>query len=113
MIYGGIEGGGTKWVCAVGNGPDDLQAIVTVPTTTPVETIDRVAAFFALHPETVAVGVGSFGPLDLDQRSPHFGAITTTPKPGWAGNSKVLATWTLYFKDWGRASRAPASSASA
>ena len=48
MIYGGIEGGGTKWVCAVGNGPDDLQAIVTVPTTTPVETIDRVAAFFAL-----------------------------------------------------------------
>ena len=85
MIYGGIEGGGTKWVCAVGNGPDDLQAIVTVPTTTPVETIDRVAAFFALHPETVAVGVGSFGPLDLDQRSPHFGAITTTPKPGWAG----------------------------
>ena len=39
MIYGGIEGGGTKWVCAVGNGPDDLQAIVTVPTTTPVETI--------------------------------------------------------------------------
>ena len=51
MIYGGIEGGGTKWICAVGNGPDDLQAIVTVPTTTPVETIDRVAAFFALHPE--------------------------------------------------------------
>ena len=85
MIYGGIEGGGTKWVCAVGTGPADLQAIVTVPTTTPVETVGRVAAFFALHPETVAIGVGSFGPLDLDARSPHFGAITTTPKPGWAG----------------------------
>jgi fructokinase len=85
VIYGGIEGGGTKWVCAVGTGPDNLQAIVTVPTTTPVETVDRVAAFFALHPETVAIGVGSFGPLDLDERSPHFGAITTTPKPGWAG----------------------------
>ena len=85
MIYGGIEGGGTKWVCAVGNGPDDLQAIVTVPTTTPVETIDHVAAFFAMHPETVALGVGSFGPLDLDERSPRFGTITTTPKPGWAG----------------------------
>jgi fructokinase len=85
VIYGGIEGGGTKWVCAVGSGPDDLQAIMTVPTTTPVETVDRVAAFFALHPGTVAIGVGSFGPLDLDERSPHFGAITTTPKPGWAG----------------------------
>jgi len=85
VIYGGIEGGGTKWVCAVGNGPDDLQAIVTVPTTTPVETIDHVAAFFAMYPETVALGVGSFGPLDLDERSPRFGTITTTPKPGWAG----------------------------
>ena len=84
MIYGGIEGGGTKWVCAVGSG-SDLQATVTIPTTSPGETIDRVAEFFATYPEIAAVGVGSFGPLDLDERSPRFGAITTTPKPGWAG----------------------------
>ena len=84
MIYGGIEGGGTKWVCAVGSG-SDLQATVTIPTTSPGETIDRVAEFFAAYPEIAAVGVGSFGPLDLDERSPRFGAITTTPKPGWAG----------------------------
>jgi len=84
VIYGGIEGGGTKWVCAVGSG-SDLQATVTIPTTSPGETIDRVAEFFATYPEIAAVGVGSFGPLDLDERSPRFGAITTTPKPGWAG----------------------------
>jgi fructokinase len=87
VSYGGIEAGGTKWVCAVGTGPDDLQSIVTIPTTTPGETIGRVAEFFAAHDEIVAIGVGSFGPLDLDERSPRFGAITTTPKPGWAGTN--------------------------
>jgi len=87
VIYGGIEGGGTKWVCAVGSGHDDLQAIATIPTTTPVETIDRVAEFFAAHPDIAAIGVGSFGPLDLDEHSPRFGTITTTPKPGWAGTN--------------------------
>jgi fructokinase len=85
VSYGGIEGGGTKWVCAVGNPPDDLQAIVTIPTTTPGETIGRVAEFFAAHPGVVAIGLGSFGPLDLDERSPRFGVITTTPKHGWSG----------------------------
>jgi fructokinase len=84
VIYGGIEGGGTKWVCAVGSGTD-LDAIVTIPTTSPGETIDRVAEFFAAQTGVVAIGVGSFGPLDLDERSPRFGVITTTPKPGWAG----------------------------
>jgi fructokinase len=85
VIYGGIEGGGTKWICAVGSGPDDIHAVVTIPTTSPEETIDRVAEFFAAHPGIAAIGVGSFGPLDLDERSPRFGAITTTPKPGWSG----------------------------
>jgi predicted NBD/HSP70 family sugar kinase len=60
VIYGGIEGGGTKWICAVGSGPDDLQAIVTIPTTSPGETIDGVAEFFAVHPGIVAIGVGFF-----------------------------------------------------
>ena len=58
---------------------------VTIPTTTPPETLGRVAEFFAPYPEVAAVGVGSFGPIDLDERSPSFGTITTTPKPGWAG----------------------------
>jgi fructokinase len=87
MIYGGIEGGGTKWICAVAVAPEEIQALVVIPTTTPEETLERVAGFFVQYPELEAVGVGSFGPLDLDERSPRFGTITTTPKPGWSGTN--------------------------
>jgi fructokinase len=84
-LYGGIEAGGTKFVCAVGTGPYDIRAEVRFPTTTPDETIRRAAAFFREQPEPVAaVGIGSFGPVDPDPASPTYGSITTTPKPGWA-----------------------------
>jgi fructokinase len=83
MNYGGIEAGGTKWVCAIGTGPDDLQAVVTFPTTTPEETIARAADFFAGNGPVAAVGIGSFGPIDLQRGSPTWGRITTTPKRGW------------------------------
>ena len=76
---GGIEAGGTKWVCAIGSGPDDLVATETIPTTTPEETIGRAVAFFEREGPVSAVGIGSFGPVDL-----RTGSITTTPKPGWA-----------------------------
>lgn len=83
--FGGVEAGGTKVVCAVGSGPDDLRDEARLPTTSPDETLARVAAFFAPHAaELVAVGVGSFGPLDLDPASPTYGHVTSTPKPGWA-----------------------------
>jgi fructokinase len=87
-LVGGIEAGGTKFVCAVGTGPGDVQAEVRVPTTSPAETLARVVAFFseqAVRVPLAAVGVASFGPVDLDARSPAFGFITTTPKPGWRG----------------------------
>lgn len=87
-LLGGIEGGGTKFVCAVGTGPDDVRAEVRVPTTAPAETLAAVLAFFteqAGRAPLVGLGVASFGPLDLDPRSPTFGSITTTPKPGWSG----------------------------
>jgi fructokinase len=87
-MVGGIETGGTKVVCVIGTGPDDLRAEVRVPTTTPGETLGRVVAFFleqATRAPLGALGVASFGPLDLDPRSPTFGFITTTPKPGWRG----------------------------
>ena len=73
---GGIEAGGTKFICGVGTGPGDLIT-AEFPTTTPEETMDRVAAFFAQHPVS-RIGVGSFGPLDLKR-----GCITTTPKIPW------------------------------
>jgi len=87
VLYGGIEAGGTKFVCAVGTGPDDLRAEVRFPTTTPAETIGRAITFFREHQQDgplAAVGIAAFGPLDPDPASPTFGYITTTPKPGWA-----------------------------
>jgi fructokinase len=84
VSYGGIEAGGTKWVCAVGAGPDDIID-VTFPTTTPNETLACAIEFFAEH-ELASLGVGSFGPVDLQR-----GWITTTPKSGWA-NTDVVGT---------------------
>jgi fructokinase len=83
MPVGAIEAGGTKWLCAVGTGPDDLVATETIPTTTPDETIGRALAFFRRQGPIEAVGIGCFGPVDLRPGSPAWGSITTTPKPGW------------------------------
>jgi len=83
-LFGGIEAGGTKFVCAVGTGPDDIRAEARFPTTTPAETIGRAAAFFQEQEGVTAVGIASFGPIDPDPHSPTYGHITTTPKPGWA-----------------------------
>jgi fructokinase len=91
VTYGGIEAGGTKWVCAIGSGPDDLRRTVTFPTTEPEETIARAVDFFAADGSLTAVGVGSFGPIDVQRNSPTWGRITTTPKPGWADTDVVAA----------------------
>lgn len=84
-IYGGVETGGTWCVCALGTGPDDIVAERTFPTREPGETLDAIAAFFddASSPPA-AIGVGSFGPVDLNPASDTWGYVTTTPKPGWA-----------------------------
>jgi fructokinase len=87
QIFGGIEAGGTKFVCAVGTGPDDLQAETRFPTTNPEETIGQAVAFFeeqARAEPLAAIGISSFGPVDPNPVSPTFGYITTTPKLGWA-----------------------------
>jgi len=81
-VFGGVEAGGTKFVCGVGTGPEDLE-VVRIPTTRPEETIAQTVAFFRRHPEIEAVGIGSFGPVDLHPESPTFGYITSTPKAGW------------------------------
>jgi fructokinase len=88
-LYGGIEAGGTKWVCAVGNGPTDVKETTTFPTTAPDETIARAVEFFAQNGTLDGVGVGSFGPIDSRRSSLSFGFITTTPKPGWAQTNVV------------------------
>ena len=87
-LCGGIEAGGTKFVCAIGRGPGAVLAETRFPTTTPDETLGRAIQFFREHHTLgplAAVGIASFGPVDPDPRSPTFGHITTTPKSGWAG----------------------------
>jgi fructokinase len=87
MLLGGIEAGGSKFVCVVGTGPDDLRAELRVPTTSPGETLAAALQFFqaqqATHGRLDALGIGSFGPVDLHPDSERFGYITSTPKPGW------------------------------
>jgi fructokinase len=83
-VYGGIEAGGSKWVCAIGTGPDDVRAAETISTTSPEETIGRTVAFFEREGPVDAIGIGSFGPVDPKPSSATWGFITTTPKPGWA-----------------------------
>jgi fructokinase len=86
-LYGGVEGGGTKFVCVVGTGPDDVRAEARLATTSPGETIGQALAFFrdaqARLGALAGIGIGSFGPVDLAPASPSFGFITSTPKPGW------------------------------
>jgi fructokinase len=91
MRYGGIEAGGTKWVCAVTENPGQLGETETFPTTSPDETLSRAISFFTRSGPVDAVGVGAFGPLDLHMSSPTWGSITTTPKPGWANTHLVAA----------------------
>jgi fructokinase len=86
-IYGGIEAGGTKFVCAVGSGPDEILALTQFPTTNPQETLERVIEFFEEQQRKVsiaAIGIGTFGPVNLNPDSEKYGYITTTPKPGWS-----------------------------
>jgi fructokinase len=92
LIYGGLEAGGTKFVAAVGTGPGNILAKEQWPTTTPAETLGKCIEFFRKTGETYplkTVGIASFGPLDLDKKSPAYGSITTTPKPGWINTNLV------------------------
>jgi fructokinase len=84
--FGGMEGGGTKFICAVASSPDEVVDEVRFPTTTPDETLGQAIAFFQKHTgKLVAIGLAPFGPLDLDEASPTYGHVTATPKSGWSG----------------------------
>lgn len=92
MLYGGIEGGGTKFICIVGKESAEIIDEIRFPTTTPQETLAKVCEFFLSYVKASrirSIGLGSFGPVDLDPLSPTYGYITTTPKPNWA-NTNIL-----------------------
>jgi fructokinase len=82
-LYGGVETGGTWCVCAVGSGPGEIVAETEFPTEEPDATLRRIIDFFTEQPPVVALGIGAFGPVDLDPNSDTWGHVTTTPKPGW------------------------------
>jgi fructokinase len=94
-LFGGMEGGGTKFVCAVGTGPDQIIAETRFPTTNPQETLERAVSFFKNYP-VAAIGLAPFGPLDLNPASPGYGSITATPKPGWS-NADILGPFRKQF----------------
>ncbi|MEG0137161.1 MAG: ROK family protein [Cetobacterium sp.] len=95
MFIGGIEAGGTKFICGVGNDKGDILERVSFPTETPEKTMINVVNFFK-HKGIKAIGIGSFGPIDPDPKSPTYGYITSTPKPGW-GNYDLVGELKKHF----------------
>jgi fructokinase len=83
-LRGGIEAGGTKFVCAVGYTPQSIQASITIPTGPPAATLSQVIAFFRPY-ALRSLGLATFGPIDLDPESPAYGKILSTPKLAWQG----------------------------
>jgi fructokinase len=85
--WGAVEAGGTKVICLVGSDPDHIVAQTRIPTGKPAETLAQVLAFLRQEVATggplAAIGVTSFGPLELRRSHPRYGFITTSPKPGW------------------------------
>lgn len=90
FMFGAIEAGGTKFVCAVGNEDGQMLERIQIPTEIPEKTIPMVIEFFKNY-KVRALGIGSFGPLDLNEKSDTYGYITSTPKPGW-GNFPFVET---------------------
>lgn len=84
-MLGAIEAGGTKMVVAVAEDADRILARQEFPTASPAETFASIRAFLAQHAPFDAIGVASFGPVEVNPASPGYGRILKTPKPGWAG----------------------------
>jgi fructokinase len=82
-LYGLIEAGGTKFVLGVARSHQDIISTHRISTTSPEETLKVVVDWFGHHPRLAALGIASFGPLDVDPVSPTWGSITHTPKAGW------------------------------
>ena len=82
MLIGGIEAGGTKMVCAVGDENGVVKDRVSFPTRQPKETFEDIIGYYK-NWDIKALGIGCFGPLDLDKKAATYGYITKTPKAGW------------------------------
>ena len=92
-MFGGVEAGGTKFVCVVGTGPDAILATTRIEVSDPATTLAAAVRFFRDAPDggvsLAAIGVASFGPIELRRGHPRYGSITNTPKPGWSGTDMI------------------------
>jgi fructokinase len=93
-LLGGVELGGTKCVCLIGTGPNDIRAQISIPTGGDADaTLSRIEDVFrgwrTVHGPIAALGIASFGPVDLDRTSRGYGSITSTAKPGWRNTDVV------------------------
>jgi fructokinase len=101
MLFGALEAGGTKMVLAIGNENGEIIEQTSIPTETPSVTIPKVIEYFK-QKEIASLGIGSFGPIDLDKNSDTYGYITSTPKLAWAnydivGNIKKVLSIPIGF----------------
>lgn len=90
MLYGGIEAGGTKFICAIGESGGVLKERVEIPTKDPETTLSDVFQFFSKF-QLKGIGIASFGPIDIKQDSDTYGYITNSPKLKWR-NFPILQT---------------------
>lgn len=94
-LFGAVEAGGTKIVCAIARSPRKILQRAVFQTTTPEDTLSRILAFFSGCQAEVgplsAIGVASFGPIDIKPQSPTYGTLLNTPKPGWKGTGFIRA----------------------
>ena len=84
-MLGAVEAGGTKFRAAVVDSDLTIVESATIPTAAPEETVAAVASFLRGTGPISAVGIASFGPVDLDPNSSGYGSLMETPKPGWSG----------------------------
>jgi len=99
-LLAGVEMGGTKCVCTLGAGPEDIRAQVTLPTLDPDTTLEALAGVIQQWLEDAtppkALGIASFGPIDLRRNSPTYGFMGATPKRGWQ-NTDIAGFFTRRF----------------
>ncbi|SDO15987.1 ROK family protein [Alkalicoccus daliensis] len=93
MLFGAIEAGGTKCICAVADEEGVIQEQFSLPTASPEITLDQILVFFKKHP-IEAIGIGMFGPVNIDASSPDYGQVLASPKKDWQQVNVYQ-----YFKD--------------
>ena len=94
-LFGALEAGGTKMVCAIGDENGNILERISIPTGTPEDTMPPMIDFFKSK-GICALGVGCFGPIDLDKKSETYGYITTTPS--WPG--QTTPSWLNLKRLW-------------